>query len=63
MGNQDWSNIGNNISDMVQQAIDSGDYSKLSQTIEKSGDVSGQQRGRGRRRGNERSGGRILAAE
>ena len=35
MGNQDWSNIGNNISDMVQQAIDSGDYSKLSQTIEK----------------------------
>lgn len=35
MGNQDWSNIGNNISDMVQQAIDSGDYSKLSQTIQK----------------------------
>lgn len=35
MGNQDWSDIGNNISDMVQQAIDSGDYSKLSQTIQK----------------------------
>ncbi len=35
MGNQDWSNIGNNISEMVQQAIDTGDYSKLSQTIQK----------------------------
>lgn len=34
MGNQDWSDVGNNISDMVQQAIDSGDYSKLSQTIQ-----------------------------
>lgn len=34
MSNQNWSEIGNRISDLVQDAIDSQDYSKVSQMIQ-----------------------------
>lgn len=33
MANNDWSNLGNEIKDIVQQAIDSNDFHKLNQTI------------------------------
>lgn len=33
MANNDWSNLGNDIKDIVQQAIDSNDFHKLNQTI------------------------------
>lgn len=33
MEKNNWSDVGNNISEMVQKSIDSGDYSKLSQSI------------------------------
>ena len=35
MTNQDWSNLGNDIKNLVQSAIDSRDFQKLNETIKK----------------------------